>query len=61
MKVDLKKEWESLERQEAMYLDYWYGLNNNTEEEQEYNRLMKGRLDNKRAELTKLEEDEERA
>ena len=61
MKVDLKKEWQSLERQEAMYNDYWYGLNNNTEEEKEYNRLMKGRLDKKRAELTKLEEDEARA
>lgn len=61
MKRDLKKEWQSLERGESMYWDYWYGLNNNTEEEQEYNRLMKRRLDNKRLELTKLEEDEARA
>jgi hypothetical protein len=60
MKVDLQKEWQSLERQESMYNDYWYALNNNTEEEKEYNRLMKERLDSKRADLTKLEEDEAR-
>jgi hypothetical protein len=49
--IDYTKELESLKKQEAMYYDYWLALNNNTEEEQEYNRQMKERLDNKRKEL----------
>ena len=61
MKVDLENELQSLKRQESMYNDYWYALNNNTEEEKKYNRLMKGRLDKKRAELTKLQQNETRA
>jgi hypothetical protein len=61
MKVDLENELQSLKRQESMYNDYWYALNNNTEEEKKYNRLMKERLDNKRLELIKLQQNETRA
>ena len=49
--MNIDKELQSLERQEGMYRDYWLALNNNTEEEKEYNRMMKERLDNKRKEI----------
>ena len=54
--MDIKKELESLKRQEEMYNDYWLALNNNSQEEQEYNRQMKVRLDNKRKELEKWQQ-----
>jgi hypothetical protein len=54
MEKTIKEQWESLERSEAMYNDYWLALNNNTEEEKEYNRMMKERLDAKRKELENL-------
>jgi hypothetical protein len=54
MTTELQKELESLDRQEAFYNDYWLGLNNNTEEEMEWNKKIKARLDERRNELNKL-------
>jgi hypothetical protein len=54
MTTELQIELESLDRQEAFYNDYWLGLNNNTEEEMEWNKKIKARLDERRNELNKL-------
>ena len=59
MNTELKEQFESLERQEAFYNDYWMALNNNTAEEREYNKKIKDGIDIKRAELNKLKEEYE--
>jgi hypothetical protein len=56
-KEQLDKEFESLERQEAFYNDYWVNLN---DDGYDYNQKIKERIDAKRAELNKLKEEYEK-
>jgi len=56
-KEELQKEFESLERQEAFYNDYWVNLN---DDGYDYNQKIKERIDAKRVELNKLKEEYEK-
>ena len=56
-KEQLDKEFESLERQEAFYNDYWVNLN---DDGYDYNQKIKERIDAKRVELNKLKEEYEK-
>lgn len=51
---ELEEKLKSLDRQEALYNDYWLGLNNNDETDRIYNIKIKERIDNERVELLKL-------